>query len=240
MSSESEAGIPQKIELIRSNDGLSIAAFAEKINVAVSTMKNVCSRGTTPGLDVIQKLVNAYPQYTYWLYGISLQINSVPQIQPGDRERDEWRIIQNLSMTDLELNKCCIKPEFFEKIMMVQANDEINTLMCIVILKKIDASDEKICIKIGAEDFHFFDKSGQNKLDRLRAWFNTVERTDLVKTAELYYSTTKILENLYKTKILLGDDLKESENFNLSLKSSSVFSNWKNGREMDYSKNVNF
>jgi len=229
----------EKIRLIRERGGLSRVDFAAASMLPSRTLEAIENRGSVPRADVLEKICQRFPEYTFYLMGI-LDKN-VKQIDPEQNTQtaEEWKILQNLSMTDCELNKCCIKPEWFEKIMMIEASDEINTLICIVVLKKIDESEEKICIKIGSEDFHFTDKSGQNKLDRLRNWFGKIERNDLIKTAELYYSNTHTLESLYKTKILSSSTLKKGDDLSsFSFRSSRVFSNWVHGRELEHRRGI--
>lgn len=234
--------ISEKIERVRAASGLSIAAFAELVDVSPSTMKSITSRGSSPGMETVEKIINKYPQYAFFLAGISNSVRNTKQITPDESEKIEWRIIQQLSMVDCELNKCCIKPEWIQEIILLVAEDENNAVMCIATLKAVDDSNELFCIRIGKEDFHFDDKSGKNKLERLRNWLKKIDRKDLIKTAQLYYSNTEVMENFYKSRLVSHNDISKSpKSLNFWLGLSKVFSNWVNDRDLDHSEGgVNF
>ena len=227
--------ISEKIELIRKAEDLSQAELCMKLNLSLNTFKAIIKRGSSPRFDFIERVITTYPQYAAYLCG--LDILHVKQRNPESNESnslDYWKIIQQLRMSELK-NKLVVRPEWIEKLIFIEANEDKESLMVIALIKNIDNGD-RICVKIGYGEINFQRPGGRNALDRLRDWVrDNINRPDLIKTAELNFCSLEKMNTFYETLIINSKELNDShQNIGHFLIVNSIFVQWINDEKLEF------
>lgn len=59
--------VSEKIESIRVAENLSQVDFCRRIDISLSTFRSINSRGSSPRIEVYEKIAKEWPQYAYWL-----------------------------------------------------------------------------------------------------------------------------------------------------------------------------
>lgn len=199
----------EKIDRIRAAERLTLAEFSEKIGVSANTLNTMKSRGSSPRFDVIEKILNTWPQYALWLTTGEIDISS-GQIAPGNIADEDalirYKIIDRVDARYMD--KCIVKDSAFKKLVFIQNKQRPSDLAALLLVDQdifyeiSSTPNFRNAVWVSAGNINFeSDGGGKIALREFRFWLSNVN-VDLIKTAEYWLMREDFFDDVYKALLV--------------------------------------
>lgn len=205
MGEQMSIPIHEKIERIRTSEGLSQPEFAELIGLSINTYKGIVKRGSSPRFEVVEQIAARWPQYAYWL--LTSDVIAPSHISPMQNEQSVIRIFERLNNPEPVVTELMTKSEWLTGLTFLQSIDNPNDLYAMLETKASIPSQVKQCILITGNINFCSDDKGKVGLTRLASFLEEAGRSDLIKSSEMKHVFASDIERLFISSEILEEKL---------------------------------
>ncbi|WP_276783375.1 helix-turn-helix transcriptional regulator [Thalassolituus oleivorans] len=221
------SNLAEKMKLLRDHMKLTREAFGSEIGVSGRSIETIENKNSTPRGDVLEKIARRWPQFSLWL--LTGEVSPPNQIAPVMDDEIVIRICGSMVRPREEETIFMVRHEFLDEIIFLQCVDDVNKLVCIVVLKTDRIPYIKQAV-IVSDNMHWCsDDSGMRGLVRFAEYLERVGRDDLIRSSLLMNIDEKFFDGIYKTYEINEKNLKypDIDNSNESRKIWENFLKWK-------------